>query len=385
MRKLIILTIVICLILSSLNVYAVGELSLTTDITTNESNTLFSDTVTNHWYYLYLERLVANGGINGYEDGTFRPDNTISNTEFVKIIIGIVSGNENNGQAHWAENYVSKATELGILLQDEYTIDQYDEPMKRQNMAKVVSRTLDKIFHESIVENTDEFTNKITDWETTCGVCKPDIAQAYAKGIICGIPDGSFMGSAFATRDEATTMIVRLIDSSYRVKMIGKIPYNEKTDLLTDGRMKSEKSKNYMDITLENLRFYKENGKYYVSCTFPELPDGFENWLTITTQAKENKPSFGLTTGFTLIEENKIPSTGTFVRELSLSSPSELDFIIIKIGVEAKNHSNTQGSKYSFTGNYTISTNYPNIVDFIKEDDTEKETFEYNFDKLFQW
>jgi hypothetical protein len=299
----------------------------------------------------------------------------------VKIIIGIVSGNENNGQVHWSENYVSKATELGILFPDEYTIEQYDEPMKRQNMAKVVSRTLDKIFHESIVENTDEFTSKIADWETTCGVCKPDIAQAYAKGIICGIPDGSFMGSAFATRAEATAMIVRLIDSTYRVKMIGKIPYNEKTDLLSDGRMKSEKSKTYMDITLENLRFYKENGKYYVSCTFPELPDGFENWLTIGIERKSDSV-FTLTTGFTMIEDQKIPSVGSFTKEfVGMKSPDEINYIHIQIGVEAKENLKTN----SRTGHYNILTTNPDKVTFIKQDGSQNEYYEYDFKQLFKW
>jgi hypothetical protein len=145
--------------------------------------------------------------------------------------------------------------------------------------------------------------------------------------------------------------------------------------------MKSEKSKTYMDITLENLRFYKENGKYYVSCTFPELPDGFENWLTITTQAKENKPSFGLTTGFTLIEENKIPSTGTFVRSVGLNSPDDLEFIVIRIGVEAKDNLKTN----SRTAYYNILTTNPNQVSFVKEDGGKNEYFEYDFNNLFKW
>lgn len=392
MKRCLTIAIVFGMILSSMGIcYAAVSLNINTDGTqslTTENSTqaaLFSDTQATDWYYPHMKTLVEKGGINGYVDGTFKPNNTITNAEFVKIIVGIVDGEKSNGTEHWAENYLNTAIQLGIVLADEYTVEQYDEPMKRQNMAKVVSRTADKILHEATVEGTDEYTNRITDWEDTCGVCKPDIAQAYAKGIIAGMPDGSFAGRLFATRAEASTMIVRLIDKNYRVAMYGNVSFNEITDVTEDGRMATAKSKNFMDITLETIKFTKEDGRYYVSGSFSELPEGFTNEFDVLITRK-NAPLINVTTGFTTFDEDKILNTGAFKKELKgLSSISEIEYVEIFIAIKAVQHNNEIGYKYGFTGNYRITTVNSNVITYSKNNGEESETFEYDFSKIFQW
>lgn len=52
-----------------------------------ESNsTLFADVPTNHWAYEYIDRLVANGSIEGYEDGTFGGDRVMTRYEFAAML-----------------------------------------------------------------------------------------------------------------------------------------------------------------------------------------------------------------------------------------------------------------------------------------------------------
>lgn len=46
----------------------------------------FSDLGSSHWSYESVSKLVNDGTISGYEDGTFRPDNTVTRAEFVKMI-----------------------------------------------------------------------------------------------------------------------------------------------------------------------------------------------------------------------------------------------------------------------------------------------------------
>ena len=177
-------------------------------------------------------------------------------------------------------------------------------------------------------------------------------------------------------------MLVRMIDKSYRVKMYSGVAFNETTDVLADGKMTVEKSKNFMDITLESLKFYKENGKYYVSGTFPELPDGFENWLTIDIERNDDQPVISFTTGFTMIEEQKISPNGTFVREISIPSPDKINYIHIKIGVEATDNLKTN-SKSAY---YNILSNKQNEVTCIVSDSSEtNKKIQYDFSKLFAW
>ena len=46
----------------------------------------FNDILDNTWYFAYLEEAYATNVINGYPDGTFRPDDFINQVEAMKII-----------------------------------------------------------------------------------------------------------------------------------------------------------------------------------------------------------------------------------------------------------------------------------------------------------
>lgn len=387
MKKFITILLAACMMFSGIPAFADSiTLSLGSDteqITAQpETQTaIFTDTNINDWYYPHMKMLVEKGGINGYDDGTFKPNNTITNAEFVKIIVGLVDTGAIVYDAHWAEGYIQKAKGLGIVEADELTESEYDEPIRRQRMAKFAARTMEKVLGETPTQNTEQYISQITDWTEVCESCKPYVAEVYSKGVICGMPDGSFSGGSYTTRAEATTMLVRMIDAGYRVKMYGNVAFNENTDIMTDGKMTSAKSKEFMDYILENLKFYKENGKYFVSGTFPELPDGFENWLMITSQSKKDEPSFGLTTGFTMIEANKIPNTGSFKKELTMSNPDNLDFVVIRIGVDAVDLPDSQAQ----SAYYNISTAHENEITLVKETGETSEIFAYDFSKLFQW
>jgi len=51
----------------------------------------FSDVTQSHWAYSYIDSAAAKGWINGYTDGTFRPERTITRAEVVKIVNSVLS------------------------------------------------------------------------------------------------------------------------------------------------------------------------------------------------------------------------------------------------------------------------------------------------------
>lgn len=53
---------------------------------TSFADTGFPDLGEGHWAYPYVMALVADGVVSGFEDGHFRPENTVSRAEFVKMI-----------------------------------------------------------------------------------------------------------------------------------------------------------------------------------------------------------------------------------------------------------------------------------------------------------
>lgn len=55
------------------------------DLATGGEN-VFSDVAENTWYYDYVVGSIQYGWINGYSDGTFRPENTITRAEVTTIV-----------------------------------------------------------------------------------------------------------------------------------------------------------------------------------------------------------------------------------------------------------------------------------------------------------
>ncbi|NLF37784.1 MAG: S-layer homology domain-containing protein, partial [Clostridiaceae bacterium] len=74
----------------------------------------FSD-MAGHWSDKYVAYAVSLGIINGYPDGTFKADNTVSYDEAAKMLVAALGYTEDSLVGAWPVNYVTKAKVLGIL------------------------------------------------------------------------------------------------------------------------------------------------------------------------------------------------------------------------------------------------------------------------------
>ncbi len=77
----------------------------------------FPDVSDEHWAYLYImsaQRLIP-APIKGYEDGTFRPDNTVTYQEFIKMCLSMIGydpfAEEKGG---YPDGYLAQAEESGL-------------------------------------------------------------------------------------------------------------------------------------------------------------------------------------------------------------------------------------------------------------------------------
>ena len=70
----------------------------------------FTDIDAKHWAYPAISELVDKGTIGGYTDGSFKPDNTVTRAEFVKMVgegtEKRVADYSDVPQGHWAYKYV---------------------------------------------------------------------------------------------------------------------------------------------------------------------------------------------------------------------------------------------------------------------------------------
>ncbi|MBQ4410283.1 MAG: S-layer homology domain-containing protein [Firmicutes bacterium] len=79
------------------------------------ANPRFSDVPKTHWAYKYVEAAADAGFINGYPDGTFRPDRNVSYDEAITMIVALLGYKLKDLEGTYPTAFTNKARDLGIL------------------------------------------------------------------------------------------------------------------------------------------------------------------------------------------------------------------------------------------------------------------------------
>lgn len=177
---------------------------------TNASNNFTYNAPADSFSIIRLK--TGNGGskayISGYEDGTFRPDNTITRAETAAIIarcsddfdenktyssdFSDVSGNE------WYANYVGYAAQKGYISGYEDGTFKAERSISRAEFSVVLGKYLELDGSE-----TDTVFSDVSSEHFANGYVK----ALYDKNIINGYEDGTFKPDNTITRAETVTMI----------------------------------------------------------------------------------------------------------------------------------------------------------------------------------
>jgi len=182
--------------------------------------------VETHWAKKNIAYLVSKDIINGYADGTFKPNASIKRSEFVKLTMSALGHiNLPGKEGKWYQGYLDKAVELDVL-EDRSNETIYTFPTEnitREEAAYVIYKTL--VTEESKYDDTlkSQLISEIKDYESVQEKYENTVLGAYSKGIITGYEDHTFKPKGELTRGEATVMIERMIN-----KEIRKSPENEK-------------------------------------------------------------------------------------------------------------------------------------------------------------
>ncbi|MHA7964859.1 S-layer homology domain-containing protein [Paenibacillus sp. CAU 1782] len=175
----------------------------------------FSD-LDGHWAKETVERAVGMGFVNGYGNGTFRPDIQITRAEFVAMAARAFELKAEGGISlqfsdvdeipAWAKPYASEAGQAGIVTGYNDGSFRPDRPISRAEMAVMIMRLhggkLDKDAKPAFAD-----ADLLESW------AKPSIAAAAQLGVIQGKQGNRFDGDKSATRAEAAAMLLRLLDA----------------------------------------------------------------------------------------------------------------------------------------------------------------------------
>ena len=179
----------------------------------------FTDLDEDHWAYEPIYGLVEKGIIKGYEDGSFRPDNSIKREEFVKVIVEAFSMDPEMGELpftdvrkdDWSYPYLCAAVKSGMIQGVSPKEFGYGQDVTREDAAVILERILQISGMELPAENekisfSDE--NDIADY------AKEAVEKMQTAGILNGLPDGSFAPKQQAARAEICAMVAKLLEKT---------------------------------------------------------------------------------------------------------------------------------------------------------------------------
>lgn len=240
----------------------------------------FSD-MGNHWADVTVGKLVELGVVDGYKDGTFKPDNTITRSEFCKIIrtafkMQEVNGNSFDDTSHWAKNEIHTLVINGVIDATEYGNNyEPNENITRIEMAKMIVRAigLDNDAQAKINHDT-----KFSDNDDIKGLDRGYVIIASEKGIINGYPeDKTFKPNGEATRAEASKMVITALEYISSQEQIEEIEETENDHFVEpDIEITYDKTGNesyYFALELGNIEEYDNSKDIYkvkVVCTTHE-------------------------------------------------------------------------------------------------------------------
>ena len=154
------------------------------------------------WFMPAISKLIKLGGIQGYPDRSFKPNEPMTKAEFVKTLLTSLGEVETRKTSdHWASGYISKAESIKLL--ENANLDNIDTPISRLEAAEIVSNSLTYLKEDYTASSNP-------------------IIKVSSTGIMTGYPDGSFKEANSLTRAEASTIIVRLLDKEMRTIPVAK-------------------------------------------------------------------------------------------------------------------------------------------------------------------
>ena len=125
----------------------------------------YSDVTQEHWAFHEVEVMSALGYIDGYPDGTFRPEETLTYSEAVKLIMDILNyGFAAEEYGGYPNGYMSAA--VSIALADGVELA-YDDEVTREDLAVLIDNALDAPIMVISSYNTDGRAEYAPDPELT--------------------------------------------------------------------------------------------------------------------------------------------------------------------------------------------------------------------------
>ncbi len=251
--------------------------------TTSAFAAAFND-IEGHWGEAEITSAYEKGIVNGYEDGTFRPDDTVTRAEFVKMLSSVVvtklGVNDVPDQFKTEDTWYSKYytfAKLYFLATDSenainginpgvLTAENASSPIQRWEMAHMSSSLMVNFLGKNLT--SFPIFSDSAEIEKMPGNIPYGIRLAADQKIMTGTGNGEFSPYGTGTRAQATAIVLRIND-------------------LIDKQIADEIAKENETIAKENeaaekVKFEMENGETFTVALLPQYaPETVANFKSL--------------------------------------------------------------------------------------------------------
>ena len=199
----------------------------------------FSDIEDGAWEQPYVNELVERRVINGYEDGTFRPNAFVTRSEFAKMMylalqldktwdysgvivdqpffVDVIPDNWDYLYVKYVGRYMT-----GFKAVDGNVYFKGAEAAVREDMAVALVKALglDGLENSDYANINEELGRIFSDYEEISPNLRKHVLIAYKHKLINGYPDGTFGAQKYITRAETAALFVKILRSDVMEKVV---------------------------------------------------------------------------------------------------------------------------------------------------------------------
>lgn len=171
--------------------------------------------IAGHWAEANIKQAVQQGIVNGYPDGTFKPNANVTRAEFTVMLMNAlrpdgegasISFTDEQKIGAWARAAIAHSVKAGIVTGYQDGSFRPGSEITRTELAVMVARA------HGVPAEAAATTGFVDDVDIPAWA-KPAIAWVKQLGIVNGQGDNKFAPNAAATRAEAITIILNLLQA----------------------------------------------------------------------------------------------------------------------------------------------------------------------------
>lgn len=210
------------------------------------TNKIILNDIEGHWANEEINILINEGVINGYTDNTFRPNNYITISEFLKIVIEMADYKLETVGNKWPDWYIQTAIKNNLIVDNEF-ID-YNKNITRIEAVKIIANYIN-------LEEVQKSKNIFSDLERE----NKDVVLKLVKlNVINGYSDNTFRSDTFITRAESCKIIINAYNAKQELLKERKTDFNVE---VTNIRNINQNITNTYEIKNNRIYLY-DTGRY---------------------------------------------------------------------------------------------------------------------------